>query len=149
MKKILPFAIAALMVPGAAFAKGPNHPNKGTHPNHGKAKAMYVLKGMIYAYSAYDSTNSTAGSITIDVKHSNRHGKLLVGQTITITVGAKTKLRLKNGVTSIATSQPGDRGMIKIRASKLAFKSATLTDVQNALQDQPAHMVTDWGPSSS
>ena len=148
MKKVLPFAIAALIVPGVALAKGPN-PNKGTHPNKGKAKVMYVLKGMIYDYSAYVSSTSTPGSITIDVNHSNRHGKLLVGQTITISVGAKTKIRLKNGVTSIAAAQPGDRGMIKVRASKLAFKSATLTDVQNALQDQPAHMVTDWGPPSA
>src|SRR5215469_13080885 len=99
MKKVLPFAIAALMIPSVALAKAPN---PKSHPNHGKAKVMYVLKGMIYAYTAYDSTTSTPGSITIDVKHSNRHGKLLVGQTITLTIGAKTKIELRNGVTSIA-----------------------------------------------
>jgi hypothetical protein len=147
MKRVLPFLIAALMIPSVALAKGPN-PNKGTHPNRGKAKVMYVLKGMIYAYSGYNSQTSTAGSITIDVKHSNRHGKLLVGQTITLTVGPKTKTLLKNGVSSVATGKPGDRGMIKIRASRLAFKTATLADVQNALQNQPARMVTDWGPAS-
>ena len=147
IKKLLPLAIAALMIPSVALAKGPN-PNAGTHTNHGKAKVMYKLKGMIYAYTAYDSSTNTPGSITIDVNHSNRHGKLLVGQTITITIGANTKVLLTNGVASIAASQPGDRGMVKVRASRLAFKSATLTDVQNALQNQPAHQVIDWGPAS-
>ena len=147
IKKLLPFAIAALMIPSVALAKGPN-PNAGTHTNHGKAKVMYKLKGMIYAYTAYDSSTVTPGSITIDVNHSNRHGKLLVGQTITITIGANTKVLLTNGVASIAAAQPGDRGMVKVRASRLAFKSATLTDVQSALQDQPAHQVIDWGPAS-
>jgi hypothetical protein len=102
----------------------------------------------IYAYTAYDSSTSTPGSVTIDVNHSNRHGRLLVGQTITISLGANTKINLENGVTSIAASQPGDLGMVKVRGPKLAFKSAALTDLQTALQNQPAHMVTDWGPAS-
>ena len=147
MKKVLPFVLAALMIPGVAFAKGPN-PKAGTHPNHGKAKVMYVLKGMIYAYTAYDSSTSTPGSVTIDVNHSNRHGRLLVGQTITMSLGANTKMNLENGVTSIAASQPGDFGMVKVRGPKLAFKSAAPADIQTALENQPAHMVTDWGPSS-
>lgn len=147
MKKAIPFVLAALMIPSVALAKGPN-PNAGSHTNHGKAKVMYVLKGMIYTYNAYDSSTNTAGSITIDVNHSNRHGKLLVGQTITISVGANTKINLENGVAAIAASQPGDLGMVKVRGPKLAFKSAALTDLQTALQSQPAHMVTDWGPAS-
>lgn len=147
MKKLLPFVLAALMIPSVALAKGPNS-KAGTHPNHGKAKVMYVLKGMIYAYAPYDSSTNTPGSITIDVNHSNRHGKLLVGQTIMITLGANSKINLENGVTAIAAAQPGDNGMVKVRGPKLAFKSATLTDLQTALQNQPAHMVTDWGPAS-
>lgn len=147
MKKVVPFVLAALMIPSVALAKGPS-PKAGTHTNHGKAKVMYVLKGMIYAYTAYDSSTNTPGSITIDVNHSNRHGKLLVGQTITISLGANTKIELENGVTSIAAAQPGDLGKVKVRASRLAFKSATLTDLQAALLNQPAHMVTDWGPAS-
>jgi hypothetical protein len=147
MKKALPFVVAALLIPGAALAKGPN-PNKGTHSNQGKAKVMYVLKGDIYAYTAYDAATSTPGSITIDVNHANRHGKLLVGQTLTVSIGAKTKVLLKNGVTAIAASQPGDRGMIKIRAARLAFKGATLADVENALMNQPAFQVIDRGPAS-
>ena len=129
MKRVLPFAIAALLIPGVALAKGPN-PNKGTHPNHGKAKVMYVLRGMVYDYKAYDSNTNTPGSITIST-------------------GAKTKLLLKNGVTSVAATQPGDLGTVKVRASRLAFKSAMLSDVQNALQDQPAFQIIDKGPASS
>jgi hypothetical protein len=147
-KNLLPLAIVALMIPGVALAKG-KPPTAGTHANHGKANVMYVLKGMVYAYTAYDSTTQTNGSIMIDVESSNRHGKLLNGQTgVMITVGPKTKIELENGVTSIAAAQPGDLGMIKVRAPRLAFKSATLSDVQTALQNHAAHMVTDWGPAS-
>jgi hypothetical protein len=148
MKKVLPFALAALMIPGVALAKGPK-PNKGTHTNHGKAKVMYVLKGSVYAYTAYDATTSTSGSITIDVNHSNRHGKLLVGQTVTVTLGANSKVLMENGVTSIAAAQPGDSGMVKVGAPRMAFNGATSTTLLAALADQPAHMVIDWGASSS
>jgi hypothetical protein len=148
MKKALPFVLAALMIPGVALAKGPS-PKATTHTNQGKAKVMYVLKGMIYNYLAYDSTTGT-GSITIDVKHSNRHGKLLVGQTITITLGANSKVLMENGVTSIAAAQPGDQGMVKVRGPRLAFKGAAAPLLTNALANQAAHMVVDWGvPSSS
>jgi hypothetical protein len=136
------------MIPSVALAKG-KPPTAGTHTNHGKANVMYVLRGMIYAYTPYDSTTQTNGSITIDVKSSNRHGKLLNGQTgVLITVGPKTKIELENGVTSIAAASPGDLGAVKVRAPRLAFKTATLTDVETALQNHAAHMVTDWGPAS-
>jgi hypothetical protein len=148
MKKLLPFVIAALMIPSVALAKG-KPPTAGSHTNHGKANVMYVLHGMIYAYTPYDSTSQTNGSITIDVKTSNRHGKLLNGETgVQITVGPNTKIELENGVTAIAAAQPGDVGTVKVRAPRLAFKSATLADVETALQNHAAHMVTDWGPAS-
>jgi hypothetical protein len=148
VRKLLPLAIVALMIPSVALAKG-KPPTAGTHTNHGKANVMYVLRGTVYTYTAYDSTTQTNGSITIDVKSSNRHGKLLNGQTgVMITVGPKTKIELENGVTSIAAASPGDLGTVKVRAPRLAFKSATLTDVETALQNHAAHMVTDWGPAS-
>jgi hypothetical protein len=148
MMKFLPVAIAALMIPSVALAKGPNHPNKGTHANHGKAKVMYVLQGTVYGYTAYDSSTSTPGSLMVVVNHSNRHGKLLGGQTLSITIGASTKVQLNNGVTSIASASPGDRGTVKIRAPRLTFKSAMLSDVENALMSQPAFQVVDRGPAS-
>lgn len=148
MRKLLPLAIVALMIPSVALAKG-KPPTAGTHTNHGKASVMYRLKGMIYAYTPYDSTTQTNGSITIDVKSSNRHGKLLNDQNgVLITVGPKTKIELRNGVTSIAAASPGDLGTVKVRAPRLAFKSATLADVETALLNHAAHMVTDWGPAS-
>lgn len=148
MRKLLPLAIVALMIPSVALAKG-KPPTAGTHTNHGKANVMYVLRGTVYTYTAYDSTTQTNGSITIDVKSSNRHGKLLNGQTgVLITVGPKTKIELENGVTSIAAASPGDLGAVKVRAPRLAFKTATLTDVETALQNHAAHMVTDRGPAS-
>ena len=148
MKKAIPFVIAALMIPSVALAKGPS-PKAGTHTNQGKAKVMYVLKGMIYNYVAYDATAGTPGSITIDVKHSNRHGKLLVGQTVTVALGANSRLLMENGVTSVAASQPGDQGMIKIRAPRMAFKGATTTLLTSALANLPAKMVVDRGAPSS
>jgi hypothetical protein len=147
MKKIVLFAVAALMIPSVALAKGPN-PNAGTHTNQGKAKVMYVLKGTIYV-SASDSTGAPT-SITITVSHANRHGKLLVGQSIPVAVGANTKIVLENGVTAITTAaSPGDKGMVKIRAPKMAFKGATSLALTTAMQSQSAHMVIDMGAASS
>src|SRR5437763_16540886 len=54
MKKLLPLAIIALMIPSVALAKG-KPPTAGTHTNHGKANVMYLLRGMVCAYTAYDS----------------------------------------------------------------------------------------------
>jgi hypothetical protein len=149
MKKLLPFVIAALMIPSVALAKG-KPPTAGPHGNHGKANVMYVLKGMVYAYVA--PTADRPGSITIDVRSSNRHGKLLDGQVgILITLGPNTKMELRNGVTAstIAAGQPGDRGMVTVRAPRLALKSAALSDVEAALQNHAAHMLSDWGPAPS
>lgn len=152
MKKVLPFVIAALMIPGVAFAKGP-----GTHSNHGhQPKVMYVLKGLLSNYVPFTPASggnpAVPGSVDIVVLHANRHGKLLVSDpnnnplVVTITIGQDTKLRLKNGLTTITD---GDRGAIRVRAAKLAFKGATQDQVVAALANQPAHMVTDWGPPSS
>jgi hypothetical protein len=89
------------------------------------------------------------GSVDIVVQHANRHGKLLVSDpnnnplVVTFTIGQDTKLRLKNGASTITD---GDRGAIRVRAARLAIKGATQDEVVAALASQPAHMVTDWGP---
>jgi hypothetical protein len=155
MKKVVPFVIAALMIPGVALAKGPN-PKAGTHSNQSnKAKVMYVLKGLLSNYTPYMPATDTApaqdGSIDILVLHSNRHGKLLRADLnnqvpVTVAIGPNTKFRLKNGVTQIAD---GDRGAIRVRAPRFAFKSANSGDILNALASSPAHMVSDWGPPPS
>jgi hypothetical protein len=145
MKKMLPFAIVALMIPSVALAKGPN-PN--AHSNHGKATVMYVLKGTLYG-TAYNSTTSQAGSVTITVSHANRHGKLLVGQTITVPLDANSKVVLENSASALAAAAPGDQGMVKIRAPKMAFKGATALALTAAMANRPAHMVIDMGAASS
>ena len=61
MKRVLPFVIAALLIPGVALAK-PN-PTKGTHTNHGKAKVQFILRGQLSAYTAFDSSTSTIAGI--------------------------------------------------------------------------------------
>jgi hypothetical protein len=142
MKKVLPVLIAALIIPSVAVAKG----NPGGHGNHGKAKVMYILKGKLSAYSAFDSGTSTNGSITIDVSHTNRHGRALDGQQLVFTgmVGATTKVSLPDGVTVIAD---GDLGIVKVRAPREPrdISSADLTAILTAL---PVRQIVDQGSAS-
>ena len=146
MKKVLPLAIAALLIPSAALAKGPK-PDKGPHGNHGKANVLYVLRGTLSAYSAYDSSTSANGSITIDVKGANRHGRALKGMSLTFTseIGSTTKVVLHDGVTVIAD---GDRGLVKIRAPREP-RNTTGSDLAAALTALPVRQVVDQGSATS
>jgi hypothetical protein len=139
MKRVLPFLIAALLVPGAALAKGPK-PNNGSNSAKGKAKVMYVLRGTLSAYSAYDPVTPANGSITISVLHSNRHGKLLVNSDQTFVVGAKTKIRIMNGLS--VDGQSCYSGVVKVRAARVAFKDPNAAaDLAAALQGATAFQV--------
>jgi hypothetical protein len=133
MKKLLPFVIAALLVPSVALAK-PGNPHKGGPTNKGKAKVQYVLKGQLSTYGAYDSATSTNGSITITVTRANRHGRALKGQSLSFTgmVTSSTKVVLENGVTAIADN---DQGIVKIRAPKEP-------------RSMPVRQIVDQGPAS-
>ena len=143
MKKVLPFAIAALMIPSVAFAKAP--PTKGTHSNKGKAKVQYVLKGQLSTFTAFDSSTSTDGSITLTVTHSNRHGRVLKGSSLTFPmVTSNTKIVLANGVTVIAN---GDLGIVKVRAPKES-KDISAADLTTALTGMPVRQIIDQGPAS-
>jgi hypothetical protein len=146
MKKMLPFVIAALMIPGVALAKGPNPKSAKNHTNHGKAKVQYVLKGSLSASTAFDSSTSTNGSITINVMHSNRHGRALVGQSLTFTgdVVSNTKVVLPDGVTVITD---GDRGILKLRAPKEP-KDISATDLATILTALPVRQIIDQGSTS-
>lgn len=138
MKKgILVAVAAALMIaPAAAIAK-PGH----GHGHGGKSapKVMYVLHGNLSAYTPYNNSiyGPAPGSITIDVKHSNHHGKALKGQTLTFPVGPNTKISLENGAALITD---GDRGIVKVKAPK-KLDSATL-------QTMTARQIVDQGPLS-
>ena len=143
MKKLLPFLIAALMIPGVALAKGPN---PKSHTNHGKAKVQYILHGTLSTFTAFDSTTSTDGSITITVTHANRHGRVLKGQSLTFMgmVTANTKVVLSDGVTMITD---GDQGIVKVRAPKES-KDASAADLTALLTALPVRQVIDQGVSS-
>ena len=143
MKKVLPFAIAALMIPSAALAKGP----PSGHQNHGKAKVLYVLKGNLSGYAPYDSATSTNGSITIDVKRANRHGRALKDMSLTFTgeVASTTRIALPDGVTVIADN---DRGLVKVRAPKEP-RSMSGSDLAAILTALPVRQIVDQGPASS
>ncbi len=143
MKKVLPFAIAALMIPSVALAKGP----PSGHQNHGKAKVLYVLKGNLSGYSAFDSATSTNGSITIDVKRANRHGRALKDMSLTFTgeVASTTRIALPDGVTVIADN---DRGLVKVRAPKEP-RSMSGSDLAAILTALPVRQIVDQGPASS
>jgi hypothetical protein len=113
MKKAIVFLVVALALPtSVAFAK-PSHP-----PTAGKSapKVQYILKGTLSAYTAYDSATSTNGSITIDVKHSNYHGRQLKNQSLTFTLTAKSKVTFRHNST-LADGQTA-RGVIAVRAPK-------------------------------
>lgn len=143
MKRALIFVVAALMVPGVALAKGnPGHGGGNGHKGGKSApKVNYVLKGTLSGYTAYDSSSSTAGSITIAVTAANHHGNALKGQTLTFPVDAHTKISLESGVTTIADN---DNGIVKVRAPKKIDAASLAT----TLQTYSARQVVDQGPSS-
>ena len=145
MKKVVPFAIAALMIPSVALAKGPN-PTKGPHQNQGKAKVLYVLKGKLSGYSAYDSSTSTNGNVTIDVSRANRHGRALKGMQLVFTgeIASGTKITLRDGVSVIADN---DRGLVKVRAPREP-RSMSGTDLAAILTTLAVRQVVDQGPAS-
>jgi hypothetical protein len=111
MKKAIVFLVAALALPtSVAFAK-PSHPARG-----GKSapRVQYILKGTLSAYTAAGDTST--GSITIDVKHSNYHGRLLKNQSLTFTLTSKSKVTFRHKST-LAEGQTA-RGVIAVRAPK-------------------------------
>lgn len=147
MRKTLLFIVlAALLVPAAALAKGkPTTTTTSNGHKGGKSapKVMYVLTGSLSGYQPYDSSTQTNGMITIAVKHSNYHGKALKNTSITLAVGAKTKITLENGVTAITDN---DNGTVKIKAAK----KVAAADLVATLQAGTAAQVIDRGaPSSS
>lgn len=143
MKKVLPFAVAALLIPSVAFARG-KPPTAGTHTNHGKAKVQYILHGTLSGFSAFDS--GTNGSITIDVLHANRHGRVLDGSSLTFDgmVTDGTRVVLADGVTMVADN---DHGIVKVRAPKEP-KDVSATDLATILTGMPVRQVIDQGASS-
>lgn len=140
MKKVVGLAVAALLVPSVALAKGP--PSGKGPGTHGKAapKVMYVLKGTLSGYTA--ASGSTNGSITITVSHANRHGRALKGDELTLPVSSATRIVLKHGVTAITDD---DRGIVKVRA----LKRISPADLVSTLEATNAFQVIDQRKASS
>ena len=111
MKKAIVFVAVALALPtAAAFARSPqSNPNTG-----GKSapKVMYVLKGTLSAYTA-------ATQISIDVKHSNYHGRALNGDgLLTFTLTAKSRVTFRRGSHANGQIVDGTKGYVTVRAPK-------------------------------
>ena len=121
MKKLIVFLVVALAIPtSVAIAKG--------NPTHGKSnpKVMYVLKGALSGYQP--ATADAAGSISIDVRHSNYHGRALKGQTLTFSTSMHTRVTFKKGATQITD---GARGVLKFKAP---LRMTQGTDVPTTLE---------------
>ncbi|MDX6481296.1 MAG: hypothetical protein QOG85_1806 [Gaiellaceae bacterium] len=119
----------------------PDNAGHGHGHGHGAQTVMYVLKGTISAYTAYDATTHTAGSITLLVDHANHHGQGLVGQTVTFPVDANTQVALADGQSAIARSHSG---MVQIRAPK----NIAAADLATTLKTLAARQVIDMGAES-
>jgi hypothetical protein len=123
MKRAVIFLVAVVALPtSVAFAK-PSHPAQG-----GKSapKVQYILKGTLSAYKAYDASTSSNGTITIEVKHSNYHGRALKNQSVTFVLTANSKVTFRHK-SSLATDTATAKGVIVVRAPK------KLADVVNDL----------------
>jgi len=140
MKKALLLAAAALMVPSIALAAKPSPSSKSV--GHAP-KVAYIIKGTLSAYTPYDSSTSTNGSITIFVKRANKPGRplrVLKGLTLTFPVGAHTRVSLPDGASTI---NDNDRGIVKVRA---AWRIPP-ADLAATLQATTARQIVDHGTS--
>lgn len=112
MKRFIIFLVAALALPtSVALAKA--NPNAG-----GKSapKVQYVLRGTLSAYTA--ASDSATGLITIDVKHSNYHGRALQNQSLTFTLTTKSKVTFMRGSHANHEIVDGTKGYLTVRAPK-------------------------------
>jgi hypothetical protein len=136
-KKLIVLAVVALAVPSVALAdKGGGHGHQGkSAPN-----VLYILRGTLSGYAA--ASSGTDGSITIDVKASNRHGRALRGQTLQLPLSDHTRIVMRHGTTAIAD---GDRGIVKVRAPK----RVAAADLPATLQAAMARQVIDQGAPKS
>jgi hypothetical protein len=89
---------------------------------------MYILKGTLWSYTA--ATATAGGSVTIHVTHSNYHSRALVGQDLTFSLSAKTKLAVSSHskvklAKSLGTVKDGTRGIVKFKGA-LKISNTTL-----------------------
>lgn len=145
-------ALSLAAVPTAAFASKPVHTTDSTtvHTTHNEATTtttekkmpepakthktpvvMYVLRGPLSAYTPASSTAN--GTVSITVTGSNDEPKMLKGLTLVFATSTETKVELFGNKAVVS----GDRGIVKVRATK----NLDLT----ALQTEMAFQVIDQG----
>ena len=121
-------AIAAVAALAAPVALGSPPPGKGKPPTTGpgcKPNVTVILKG-----SLKSDPGTGATSFTLEVTRANKHGKSLVGQTVSILVDAKTKIR-RQGAKTVDALALNDRANVQIRRCKgdLPLSTGTVDDV--------------------
>jgi hypothetical protein len=123
---VLLTALFALGLAAASFAVAKPPPGKGSNPstststttaNPGtcRPKISMILKG--------DFLSGGGSSFSMDVKHSNFHGRSLVGKPLTLMVDDKTSFK-RNGPAKLSDFKPRDRLNVQARACK-AKKGST------------------------
>jgi hypothetical protein len=130
-------ALAVVGVPaGALAAKPATHPTHPTTPastNAAKPTVTFVLRGTLTAYTAVNGT--TNGSVSLTVSGSNHVAKSLVKQpplALTFAIAPGTRVQLHSG----ATIAPGDRAIVKVRATKASVASLQSASSISQLVDQ-------------
>ena len=128
MKRIfLLLAVLALGLSAASFAVAKPPPGKGkdkstptlttvTDPANCHPQVAVILKG--------DFVSGGGSSFTMDVKHSNFHGRDLVGKPLTLKVDGKTTFK-RNGPAELADFKAGDRLNVQARACKAKKNAPT------------------------
>jgi hypothetical protein len=121
MKRIVLLTVLfALGLAASSFAVAKPPPGKGPNPGTSTGtttpnpetchpKISVILKG------AFLSGGGT--SFSMDVKHSNFHGRALVGKPLTLMVDDKTSFK-RNGPAKLSDFEAGDRLNVQARACK-------------------------------
>jgi hypothetical protein len=142
MKTLTLLAALVLALPAVALADKsppPGNPGKPGHPakNEAGPKVKYVLHGTLTSYTAASGT--ATGSVSLLVKNANHHAHALVGQTLTFTLTADTRVVPHEGAVTL-----GDRGTVKLKAPK---HLATSADLATQLEALTPKQVVDQGPA--
>src|SRR5262245_15047340 len=150
-KAALIAALAVAGIPAGALAAKPAHPVHPTTPASTNASppasanangsatkkvptVLFVLHGTLSSYIA--ANGPTNGGVKFAITTSNIAQTALKSQALSFTLSSKTNVVLHNG----KPIGNGDKGIVKVRASKNA-SAATLAAT-------PAQQVIDQGPST-
>ena len=142
--------VAALALPATAVGKGSSHghgkgSDQGKTAEHGGKPAKHTKKPKTRALNI-KGTVAAVGDGTVDVlvTSSNRHGRALKGQTVTVDVSnARIVVRDVNddGERNLADVAAGDRVLVQSRIAKGAAPDPAQPVVAKRLVDKGAPQV--------